>query len=92
MIYDSHAIQAVQPNITPERNPGLNGNMDGTRILFYWLMKITADHLGGGSVQASGDPKDARQDRPFWDSLNENVKNLRAIISGHGKSLSLSYF
>ncbi|KAF9041456.1 Metallo-dependent phosphatase-like protein [Panaeolus papilionaceus] len=61
-----HAIQAVQPNITPERNPGLN-----------------ADHLGGGSVQASGDPKDARQDRPFWDSLNENVKNLRAIISGH---------
>ena len=24
------------------------------------------------------------EDRPFWDALNANVKNLHAVISGHG--------
>ena len=24
------------------------------------------------------------EDQPFWDALNANVKNLHAVISGHG--------
>jgi len=30
------------------------------------------------------DHASAGNDGPFWDSLNVNVKNLHALISGHG--------
>lgn len=42
---------------------------------------ITDDVLGDGSVQDSGN---TGEDQPFWDALNANVKNLHAVISGHG--------
>ncbi|KAF9446424.1 Metallo-dependent phosphatase [Macrolepiota fuliginosa MF-IS2] len=64
-----HYIQPVQSTITPEKNPGLN-----------------ADTLGGpgsGSVQSTFDPNEQDKDGPFWDSVNANVKNLFAVISGH---------
>ncbi|KAF9041448.1 Metallo-dependent phosphatase [Panaeolus papilionaceus] len=44
---------------------------------------LNADILGVGSIQASGDLSNGKNDRPFWDSLNSNVKNLHAVISGH---------
>ncbi|PPR03658.1 hypothetical protein CVT24_007772 [Panaeolus cyanescens] len=78
-----HAIQAVQPNIDSERNPGLNGRLSSSTTPILYSQRCVADFLGTGSVQASGDSKDARKDRPFWDSLNENIQNLHAIISGH---------
>lgn len=43
-----------------------------------------ADLLGSGSTQATTDPSSAGNDDPFWNSLNANVKNLHAVISGHG--------
>ena len=43
-----------------------------------------ADFLGIGSVQATVDPSSAGKDDAFWNALNEHVKNLHAIISGHG--------
>jgi len=44
-----------------------------------------ADHLGKGSVQ---DSASVGHDAPFWNSLNQNVKNLHAVISGHGTLFS----
>jgi len=44
---------------------------------------LDADALGQGSTQATADPSSAGKDQPFWDSLNANVKNLHAVISGH---------
>ena len=44
-----------------------------------------ADILGTGSVQDSQQADYGGNDGPFWDSVNGNIKNLRAIISGHGK-------
>lgn len=38
------------------------------------------DSLGRGSTQ---DSALATRDQPFWDSLNTNVKNLIAVVSGH---------
>jgi len=43
---------------------------------------LNADILGSGSTQSSG-PNENNEDQPFWDSLNTNVKNLHAVISGH---------
>jgi hypothetical protein len=40
-----------------------------------------ADYLGDGSVQTSG------EDDAFWNALNLHVKNLHAVISGHGARL-----
>lgn len=51
----------------------------------------TADILGSGSTQATTDVSDAGNDDPFWTTLNANVKNLHAVISGHGKHLSLLF-
>jgi hypothetical protein len=51
-----------------------------------FLMHFLADELGTGSTQATVDPSDAGADQPFWDALNLHVKNLHAVISGHGKS------
>lgn len=39
-----------------------------------------ANVLGAGATQ---DGEQKTRDQPFWDSLNTNVKNLRAVISGH---------
>ena len=85
-IFASHAVQALQANLDSTKNPGLNG----TGVLlppFVYSQQLTepsADTLGGGSVQASNDPSTLRSDGPFWDALTANVKNLHAIISGHG--------
>jgi hypothetical protein len=53
------------------------------RLLSY----SSDDSLGVGSTQATNNPADAGKDQPFWDSLNANVKNLHAVISGHGELL-----
>ena len=50
-----------------------------------------ADQLGQGSTQATEDPSSTGNDQPFWDALNAHVKNLHAIISGHGKYLAFSF-
>ena len=56
----------------------------------YGLTKSRlADHMGEGSAQATVDPSSAGKDDPFWNALNKYVKNLRAIISGHGESFCL---
>ncbi|KAG9307965.1 Metallo-dependent phosphatase [Chiua virens] len=44
---------------------------------------LDADTIGMGSTQASLDPTSLGKDNPFWSSLNTNVKNLRAVVSGH---------
>ncbi|KIP09789.1 hypothetical protein PHLGIDRAFT_126087 [Phlebiopsis gigantea 11061_1 CR5-6] len=44
---------------------------------------LNADALGQGSTQATGEASSSGKDQPFWDSLNTNVKNLHAVISGH---------
>lgn len=64
-----HVAQTLQADLDNERNPGLND-----------------DFLGQGSVQDSNNLNPIpgeRADTPFWNSLNGNIKNLRAIISGH---------
>ncbi|KAI3615490.1 calcineurin-like phosphoesterase [Moniliophthora roreri] len=43
---------------------------------------LNADELGRGSVQATSEG-DSRKDDAFWKALNENVKNLHAVFSGH---------
>ena len=47
------------------------------------------DTLGVGSTQATNNPADAGKDEAFWSSLNGNVKNLHAVISGHGEPRQL---
>lgn len=59
------------------------------RPLFpYIIQKLTtlaADLLeGDGSVQATTDPASLGKDAVFWDALNKHIKNLHALISGHG--------
>ncbi|KAN0094668.1 Metallo-dependent phosphatase-like protein [Tylopilus felleus] len=44
---------------------------------------LNADGLGQGSTQASLNSTSLGKDNDFWHSLNTNVKNLRAVISGH---------
>jgi len=57
----------------------------------YGLTKPrAADQLSTGSTQASGNSSEAGKDEPFWDALNKNVKNLHAVISGHGESFDCS--
>ena len=64
----------------------MNGAGDLSPLFVYsqQLTKPSADTLGGGSVRASNDPSTLGNDGPFWDALTANVKNLHAIISGHG--------
>lgn len=49
-----------------------------------------ADLLGAGSTQATTSSSSAGNDDPFWNSLNANVQNLHAVISGHGTLASNS--
>ncbi len=44
----------------------------------------TEDTLGQGSTQATTQDSDAGKDEPFWNALNRYIKNLHAVISGHG--------
>ncbi|KAI0088747.1 Metallo-dependent phosphatase [Irpex rosettiformis] len=44
---------------------------------------LDADSLGQGSTQATTKSSSQGNDEPFWNSLNTNVKNLHAVISGH---------
>ncbi len=54
-----------------------------------------ADSIGSGSTQATTNSSSLGKDQPFWDALNANVKNLHAVVSGHGEipsfPLSQSY-
>lgn len=52
------------------------------------LPTFKADTLGQGSTQATTDPSSNGKDQLFWDALNANIKNLHAVISGHGESES----
>jgi hypothetical protein len=86
---NSHAIIKVQEGgIDSTKNPGLNGNPRLTTCGNKELRtdspfnSITADTLGKGSVQAASD-------EPFWEALTSKIKNLHAIISGHGKFCNL---
>jgi hypothetical protein len=45
-----------------------------------------ADPLGQGDTQDTAYGKSTGKDRPFWDALNKHVKNLHAVVSGHGIS------
>lgn len=76
-----HAIQVLQSTLDPEKNPGMNGNFPYFRSGSGLKLKYIADLLGDGSVQ------DSSANKVFWDALNANVKNLHAVISGHGRSL-----
>lgn len=50
---------------------------------------LNDDPLGSGSVQSSLD-WGSGMDQPFWDAVKSKVKNLHALVSGHGKQVSLS--
>lgn len=54
-------------------------------VCYGLLHLVLADALGQGSTQATGEASSSGKDQPFWDSLNANVKNLHAVISGHGE-------
>lgn len=66
----SHIMQSLQPARDPVTEPGLDG-----------------DHLGEGSTQNSlnNDSWGEDRDRPFWEALTTHVKNLHAVVSGHGE-------
>jgi hypothetical protein len=57
-------------------------------LLVHNSLRFVADELGRGSTQATEDPSSAGKDGAFWDALNTHVKNLHAVISGHGKFLA----
>lgn len=47
---------------------------------------IADEPLGTGSTQSTSNTTlyGTGNDKPFWDSVNANIKNLHAIVSGHG--------
>jgi hypothetical protein len=88
-VFERHAIQAMQRTIDPIDNPGQNGeatqiNLGRERLLRRGNFLFLADRLGIGSVQDSQKADYEGNDEPFWDSVTANIKNLRAIVSGHG--------
>jgi len=84
-----NAIQAVQATLNSTQNPGLNGALAFGGFTIYLMNgSSAADELGEGSTQSS-QPGEIHLDQPFWDALNEYVKNLRAVISGHGGCIFL---
>ncbi|KAJ7144464.1 Metallo-dependent phosphatase-like protein [Mycena epipterygia] len=62
-----HAIQAVQPTLTPIDNPGLNDDVLG----------------GGSVQDSIDSPAGLGRDAPFWEALGAQIENLRVVISGH---------
>jgi hypothetical protein len=70
--------------LSETKNPGLNGRRLLIRCTKYIVNIFLDDVLAQGSTQATADISSAGKDQPFWDALNTNVKNLRAVISGHG--------
>ncbi|KAI5121439.1 hypothetical protein M0805_006200 [Coniferiporia weirii] len=65
-------------HIPPHVIQPLQTNLNSTRD-----PGLNADVLGSGSTQATTAASSAGNDDPFWNSLNANVKNLHAVISGH---------
>ncbi|KAF8157064.1 Metallo-dependent phosphatase-like protein [Crassisporium funariophilum] len=67
------AFVHIPPNVIMKAQEGLNSaNNPGQN----------ADALGAGGVQA-GSTENLGKDAPFWDALNQHVKNLHAVVSGH---------
>ena len=49
---------------------------------------LSADELDGiGSVQSTFTPGNPGKDDAFWNSLTKNIRNLHAVISGHGRNV-----
>ena len=48
---------------------------------------LADEPLGIGSTQSTFNTTlyGTGNDQPFWNSVNANIKNLYAIVSGHGK-------
>lgn len=63
-------MESLQPKRDPVTEPGMDG-----------------DVLGEGSTQSSLEIErfGADRDKPFWEALTKHVKNLHAVVSGHGK-------
>lgn len=53
------------------------------------MLCLPDDLLGEGSTQATSDSANDGKDQAFWDALNTHVKNLHAVVSGHGKHYHL---
>lgn len=64
---------------------------NGFDVCLSLAFDVVADDLGQGSTQATTEPESLGNDQKFWDSLNANVKNLHAVISGHGASSTASW-
>ncbi|GJJ10350.1 hypothetical protein Clacol_004576 [Clathrus columnatus] len=64
-----HIVQGLADNLNNTQDPGLNAD----------------EPLSIGSTQSTFNTSfyGTNRDKPFWDSLNKNVKNLHAVISGH---------
>lgn len=62
---------------------------DSCKTFPYDHSVATEDVLGSGSTQSTTDESDIGQDDAFWNALNANVKNLHAVISGHGMFFSV---
>lgn len=52
---------------------------------------LNDDELGEGSTQASATSTIAGKDGVWWNTLTSEVKNLRAIVSGHGSCFRQGY-
>lgn len=68
------AFVHIPPHAIQALQPSLNSTRDPG---------LNADVLGSGSTQATTESSSLGNDQPFWDSLNANVENLHAVISGH---------
>lgn len=66
-------MESLQQTRNPSTEPGLDG-----------------DHLGQGSTQSTINTSGWGNDRdmPFFEALTGTVKNLHAVVSGHGNQLS----
>ncbi|KAJ3761146.1 Metallo-dependent phosphatase-like protein [Lentinula raphanica] len=65
-------------HIPPHLIQGLQAELNSTKE-----PGLNADSLGSGSTQSTTDEANLGKDDAFWNSLNANVKNLHAVISGH---------
>jgi hypothetical protein len=67
-------------------HPGLNGTQfyHTSGSLLTYSGDLADNYLGDGSVQ---DSSNSGKDNPWWNALNEHVKGIVAVISGHGERL-----
>ncbi|EPQ53523.1 Metallo-dependent phosphatase [Gloeophyllum trabeum ATCC 11539] len=68
------AFVHIPPHVIQPLQAGLNSTRDPG---------LNADLLGQGSTQATTDPANNGKDDDFWATLNAEVENLHAVISGH---------